>query len=97
MIAMNKWRRIKMQLITIKQQQSSYVVGRDVITPVYTSYYVLDKEYSTPEIMNFLFGLTDDDFDKDEEAYWMFTDDEVETLVWIEETKEIIEQYIKVR
>ena len=86
-----------MQLITIKQQQSSYVVGRDVITPVYTSYYVLDKEYSTPEIMNFLFGLTDDDFDKDEEAYWMFTDDEVETLVWIEETKEIIEQYIKVR
>ena len=86
-----------MQVITIKQQQSSYVVGRDVITPVYTSYYVLDKEYSTPEIMNFLFGLTDDDFDKDEEAYWMFTDDEVETLVWIEETKEITEQYIKVR
>ena len=86
-----------MQLITIKQQQSSYVVGRDVITPTYTSYYVLDKEYSTTEIMNFLFGLTDDDFDKDEEAYWMFTDDEVETLVWIEETKEITEQYIKVR
>ena len=86
-----------MQLITIKQQQSSYVVGRDVVTPIYISYYVLDKEYSTPEIMNFLFGLTDDDFDKDEEAYWMFTDDEVETLVWIEETKEIIEQYIKVR
>ena len=86
-----------MQSITIKQQQSSYVVGRDVITPIYTSYYVLDKEYSTPEIMNFLFGLTDDDFDKDEEAYWMFTDDEVETLVWIEETKEITEQYIKVR
>ena len=86
-----------MQLITIKQQQSSYVVGRDVITPIYTSYYVLDKEYSTPEIMNFLFGLTDDDFDKDEEAYWMFTDDEVETLVWTEETKEITEQYIKVR
>jgi len=86
-----------MQLITIKQQQSSYVVGRDVVTPIYISYYVLDKEYSTPEIMNFLFGLTDDDFDKDEEAYWMFTDDEVETLVWIEETKEITEQYIKVR
>ena len=88
MIAMNKWRRIKMYLTTIKQQQSSLV---------HTSYYVLDKEYSTPEIMNFLFGLTDDDFDKDEEAYWMFTDDEVETLVWIEETKEITEQYIKVR
>ena len=86
-----------MQVITIKQQQSSYVVGRDVVTPIYISYYVLDKEYSTPEIMNFLFGLTDDDFDKDEEAYWMFTDDEVETLVWIEETKEITEQYIKVR
>ena len=86
-----------MQSITIKQQQSSYVVGRDVVTPIYISYYVLDKEYSTPEIMNFLFGLTDDDFDKDEEAYWMFTDDEVETLVWIEETKEITEQYIKVR
>ena len=73
------------------------MVGRDVVTPIYISYYVLDKEYSTPEIMNFLFGLTDDDFDKDEEAYWMFTDDEVETLVWIEETKEITEQYIKVR
>jgi hypothetical protein len=73
-----------MQLITIKHQQSSLE---------HTSYYVLDKEYSTPEIMNFLFGLTDDDFSKhQEEAYW----DTEDTLVWVHGTKAITEHQYQV-
>ena len=88
MIAMNKWRRIKMYLTTIKQQQSSLV---------HTSYYVSDKEYSTPEIMAMIFGLTDDDYDTDEEAYLHSVCANIDTLVWVHGTKEITEQYIKVR
>ena len=78
----------KMYLTTIKYQQSSLE---------HTSYYVFDKEYSTPEIMNFLFGLTDDDFDKQEEAYWdkssPYSED---TLIWVHETKAITEHQYQV-
>ena len=79
-----------MQLTTIKQQQSSCV--QLYVYLEHTSYYVFDKEYSTPEIMNFLFGLTDDDFDKQEEAYWDMED----TLVWVHETKAITEHQYQV-
>ena len=76
-----------MYLTTIKQQQGSLV---------HTSYYVSDKEYSTPEIMAKIFGLTDDDFDKDEEAYLHSVCANIDTLVWVHGTKTITEYQYQV-
>ena len=76
-----------MYLITIKQQQGSLV---------HTSYYVSDKEYSTPEIMAKIFDLTDDDYNTDEEAYLHSVCANIDTLVWVHGTKTITEYQYQV-
>ena len=91
-----------MQLTTIKQQHSPNNL-------VHTSYYVSDKEYSTPEIIAEIFDLNDEDYSIDEEAY--IRDDTYfklcrvprtqtylpySSLVWVHRTRAITEYQYQV-